>query len=51
MEVLTTLLVIWAFTFITSYIMNTAQRSNEMKQAERAEAERQKRINQLYGRD
>ena len=51
MEILTTLTIIWFVTYTLSFIMNSAQRSNEEKQMIRAENERKKRIDQLYGRD
>lgn len=51
MDVLTTLVIIWIVTYILSFIMNSAQRSNDLKMLERVENERKKRIDQLYGRD
>ena len=51
MEILLTLLVIWAVTFVTSFLANTAQESNELKKMQRIEDQRQKRLDQLYGRD
>ena len=51
MEIFTTLVIIWVVTYTASFIMNSAQRANEQKQLIRAEDERQKRLDQLYGRD
>ena len=51
MEVFLTLMVIWCVTFIMSFLANSAQASNESKQLQRIEEERQKKLDQLYGRD
>jgi len=51
MEIILTLLTIWGVTFVMSFLANSAQASNELKQLQRVEEERQKRLDQLYGRD
>tara|TARA_Y100001937_G_C6988476_1_gene270980 strand:+ start:483 stop:638 length:156 start_codon:yes stop_codon:yes gene_type:complete len=51
MEIMLTLLAIWSVTFILSYLANSAQASNEIKQLQRVEEERKKKLDQLYGRD
>ena len=51
MDIVVTLIVIWAVTYTLSFIMNSAQKSNEEKQLIRVENERKKRLDQLYGRD
>tara|TARA_B100000282_G_C31678941_1_gene465780 strand:+ start:23 stop:178 length:156 start_codon:yes stop_codon:yes gene_type:complete len=51
MEILLTLGVIWVVTFTLSFLANSAQASNELKQLQRVEEERKKKLDQLYGRD
>jgi len=51
MEILLTIFTIWCVTFIVSFMANSAQASNKLKKEQRVEEERQKRLDQLYGRD
>lgn len=50
-EVLLTLCLIWAVTFVISFAAKSAEASNAEKLRQRIEDHRQKRIDQLYGRD
>jgi hypothetical protein len=51
MDIVLTLLTIWCGTFILSFLVNSAERSSQAKQIQKAEAVRQKKLDQLYGRD
>ena len=50
-EVLMTLGLIWLCTFVMSFMANSAQKSNDIKMQQRAEKERRRKVDQLYGRE
>ena len=51
MEILLAILTIWFGTFILSFLVNSAEKTSQAKQIQKAEDLRQKKLDQLYGRD
>jgi len=50
-EILLAILTIWFGTFILSFLVNSAEKTSQAKQIQKAEDLRQKKLDQLYGRD